>query len=221
MMNFFWKRILLYSERYTDFFCQKKKNVLWKFDDTILAKSMNFVWLVFSHRFSLWSCMISIFSLWRQAQESKDSHIRRISLMFLFNYGKLLSAFTCHCYLMPWFWWGSAIRFESKWQSNDPHFSFQRCKKSADVWLVKRYFAEWLPSLNLYHMPSNHMNIFSCYTTKKRSDWGRLKKVNRKTLFSEFFYIFYSFFLNYFVTYMLKKINSRLKNFCKLHGSRS
>ena len=48
--------------------CQNKRKVLRKFDDTILAKCMKFVWLVFFHRLSLWNCMTSIFGLWRSTR---------------------------------------------------------------------------------------------------------------------------------------------------------
>ena len=48
--------------------CQNKRKVFRKFDDTILAKCMKFVWLVFFHRLSLWNCIISIFGLWRSTR---------------------------------------------------------------------------------------------------------------------------------------------------------
>ena len=48
--------------------CPNKRKVFWKFDDTILAKCMNFVWLVFFHRLSLHYCMISIFGPWRSTR---------------------------------------------------------------------------------------------------------------------------------------------------------
>ena len=48
--------------------CQNKRKVLRKFDDTVLAKCMKFVWLVFFHRLSLWKRMISIFGLWRSTR---------------------------------------------------------------------------------------------------------------------------------------------------------
>ena len=51
--------------------CQNEKKVARKFNDTILAKCMKFVWFVFFHRLSLWNCMSSVFGLWRPTRGFK------------------------------------------------------------------------------------------------------------------------------------------------------
>ena len=45
-------------------FCHNKRKIFRKLDDTILAKCMKFVWVVFFRRLSSWNCMSIIFGLW-------------------------------------------------------------------------------------------------------------------------------------------------------------
>ena len=57
--NFWQKFFVFYLVRYTEFYAKIREKVVRKINETISAKCMKFVWLVFFHRLSLWNCMIS------------------------------------------------------------------------------------------------------------------------------------------------------------------
>ena len=65
---FLYKKVIwfIYVEFWDKVISQNK--TIWKFVDTILEKSVKFVWVVFFHRLSLWNCMISVFGLWRSTR---------------------------------------------------------------------------------------------------------------------------------------------------------
>ena len=80
MISIFVKKknvFLFYLVRYTNYYAKTKK-ILRNFDYTILAKCMEFVRLVFFHKFSLWNCMIGIFGLWRSTWLCSTSGIDKI-----------------------------------------------------------------------------------------------------------------------------------------------
>ena len=61
--------------------CQNKRKVFRKFDDTIFAKCMIFVWLVFFQRLSLWNCMISVFGLWKSTRGYAATKLQKTNIL--------------------------------------------------------------------------------------------------------------------------------------------
>ena len=87
--------------------CQNKRNVFRKFNDTILAKCMIFVWLVIFHRHSLWNCMISIFGLWRSTRLCvHDVIVLRVRVCMCLSECVSVSVClylrACVCYMSVW-----------------------------------------------------------------------------------------------------------------------